>query len=214
MKTDAQIEIASYMGDLLFTLLFVFEKIVHPEILIKWLQPMLMDDDQRAMLLHEEPLYVAADFLEIDRLRTNFREIERKYLEFRNSFLFNQTLRPSPQLEATLRESLSRNLSKSNIHYLHSFQDQSRNVVKYAEPIGEKAPATTSHAKNVPQHPERATLRKMRETETPGGYPARLKMRRRRLGVYASTAHSKSQKPALRKNYAVFPAGHVENDNI
>jgi hypothetical protein len=214
MKTDAQIEITIYMGDLLFTLLFVFEKIVHPETLVEWLQPMLMDDDQRAMLLHEEPLYVAADFLEIDRLKANFREIERKYLEFRNSFLFNQTSAPSPQLEATLRELLaSRHLSKRNTRYLHFSENLNRSIVKYAEPIGETALATTSHAKNFPQHPERATLWKMRETETPALHG--LKMRRpRSLGRYAAAAHSISQRLALRKNYAEGFLLDRENDNV
>src|SRR3954452_14934707 len=120
MKTYSQIEVASYVSDLIFTLLFVFKNIVHPQSLLDWLRPMLMDDDQRAMLLHEEPLYVAADFLEVNRFAPEFREIEAAYLRFRNEYLTSSISDSKHQMDSSPREFLNMHDNPTPDYHRHS----------------------------------------------------------------------------------------------
>lgn len=87
MTTDP-LGFASYVNDLTYTIWFFFQKPQRPDALIEWLRPMASDEDGRAQLMHEEPLYVAADFLGIDRLAPSFSETEEKYQQFRAKFLY------------------------------------------------------------------------------------------------------------------------------
>jgi hypothetical protein len=207
MKMDSQIEIASYVADLIFTLLFVFEKIVHPDALLEWLQPMLMDGDQRAMLLHEEPCYVAADFLEIDRFAPAFRGTERKYLRFRSEFLHQSPSAPAPQLEATLQELLATRdyLSKSNVRYVDFLPTLTRSIIKH-EPITEVALPMPTPTKNIPHHPEKHSLAKTRTTAPLVSRHQKIR-RPRRPESHPAAAHLGAERVS-RKNYAALLAGH------
>jgi hypothetical protein len=86
--TDDPLAFASYVNDLTYTISYFFQKPQRPEALIEWLRPMASDEDSRAQLMHEEPLYVAADFLGIDRLAPSFSEVEEKYQQFRATLLY------------------------------------------------------------------------------------------------------------------------------
>jgi hypothetical protein len=83
MKTTEPLVFARYFYTLTYTIMFFFQRPLNPETLIEWLQPLVSDQEDRALLMHEEPLYVAADFLGIDRLSPKFRETEQKYQQFK-----------------------------------------------------------------------------------------------------------------------------------
>jgi hypothetical protein len=82
------LEFASYINDVVLTILVFFQKPVHPQGLFEWLKPMASDEESRALLMHEEPLYIAADFLGIDRFSPNFRVTEQAYEQFRARLLY------------------------------------------------------------------------------------------------------------------------------
>jgi len=88
MMTTDPLAFASYVNDLTYTIFYFFQKPQRPEALIEWLRPMASDEDSRAQLMHEEPLYVAADFLGIDRFSPSFDEIEENYQQFRTTLLY------------------------------------------------------------------------------------------------------------------------------
>jgi hypothetical protein len=92
MKKANDLEFPAYVADLVYTILFVFQRIVPPDALIEWLRPMVIDEEQRALLMHEEPLYVAADFLRINRASPNFSQYETEYLHFRKNSLHRKTV--------------------------------------------------------------------------------------------------------------------------
>jgi hypothetical protein len=87
MKSTVEIDVAQYVADLVYTLIFIFHRVVPSEAVIEWMRPMVTNHDQRAILLQEEPLYVAADFLKIDRLSPSFRNYEKIYFKFRSQIL-------------------------------------------------------------------------------------------------------------------------------
>jgi len=88
MPSADPLAFASYVNDLAYTILIFFKQPTPPDKLMEWLRPMVSDEDNRALLMHEEPLYVAADFLGIDRLAPEFRATEEKYQVFRASVLY------------------------------------------------------------------------------------------------------------------------------
>lgn len=88
MNNSEALAFASYVNDLTYTIFYVFGRVERPNALMDWLRPMAIDDKSRALLMHEEPLYVAADFLGIDRLAPSFKEYEDKYQQFRSHFLY------------------------------------------------------------------------------------------------------------------------------
>ena len=88
MMTTDPLAFASYVNDLTYTIFYFLQKPQRPEALIEWLRPMASDEDSRAQLMHEEPLYVAADFLGIDRFSPSFGEIEENYQQFRTTLLY------------------------------------------------------------------------------------------------------------------------------
>jgi hypothetical protein len=88
MTATEPLAFASYVNDLTYTIFYFFRKRQRPDALIEWLRPMASDEDSLAQLMHEEPLYVAADFLGIDRLAPSFSEIEEKYQRFRATLLY------------------------------------------------------------------------------------------------------------------------------
>jgi len=90
MRSAGLVEFGTFINDLAFTMLFVFEQKIAPYDMMKWLAPMLVDENQRTMLMHEEPLYVAADFLKINRYAEEFKVYEERYLQFRREFLRNR----------------------------------------------------------------------------------------------------------------------------
>jgi hypothetical protein len=77
-----------FVNDVLYTGLFVFERVVPPDNVIEWLRPLASDEASRALLMHEEPLYIAADLLGIDRFAASFVPFAGKYQEFRARFLY------------------------------------------------------------------------------------------------------------------------------
>jgi hypothetical protein len=103
MKSSVEIDVAEYVGDLIYTLIFVFNRVVASEAVIEWLRPMVSTRDQREALLQEEPVYVAADFLGIDRLSSSFRVFEQKYLKFR-SYILAASARPITLDDPSLSE--------------------------------------------------------------------------------------------------------------
>jgi hypothetical protein len=112
MTTADDLDYVSYISDLVYTLLFVFQRIIPTDMLLQWLRPMITDDDQRAMLIHEEPLYVAADFLGIDRHSPSFHQYETHYLKFRTEFLSRQNTAPP----RTMVRTLNRLLPKAGVY--------------------------------------------------------------------------------------------------
>jgi hypothetical protein len=89
MTAAGPLEFAAFVNDIVYTIIFIFGKPPpNPGDLIEWLRPMCEDEDRRATLMHEEPLYIAADFVGIDRLSPAFRPYEDKYLQFRAGFLY------------------------------------------------------------------------------------------------------------------------------
>jgi hypothetical protein len=109
---DDALDYPAYVCDLLYTLIFVFQKIIPTDTLLQWLRPMIMDDDQRSMLMHEEPVYVAADFLGVNRNSVEFRQFESQYFEFQKNFLSGQ----NPALTHSMERTLNRLLLKANMH--------------------------------------------------------------------------------------------------
>src|SRR5271170_7730681 len=74
----------------------VFGWSVDPKKIIAWLEPITNDDDSVADLLHDEPLYVTADMLGIDRSKPEFRRYESIYQQFRSKVLGRGPVPPGP----------------------------------------------------------------------------------------------------------------------
>jgi hypothetical protein len=98
MRTSDSLAFASYVNDLTYTIIFFFQQPLRSDALIEWLRPIASDEDSQALLMHEEPLYVAADFLGINRLSDTFASIEEKYQEFRAKMLYPSRLPPRRRL--------------------------------------------------------------------------------------------------------------------
>jgi hypothetical protein len=109
MNTVNHLELPAYVADLVYTIVFVFQRVIPPDMLMQWLEPMLMDEEQCALLMHEEPVYVAADFLGIDRQSPSFSHYEMEYLNFRANFLH----RKQTPLPRSMERSLSYILPKA-----------------------------------------------------------------------------------------------------
>ena len=71
MRASDPLAFTSYVNDLTYTIVVFFQRPFQPEKLIEWLRPIASDEDGQALLMHEEPLYVAADFLGINRNTLN-----------------------------------------------------------------------------------------------------------------------------------------------
>jgi hypothetical protein len=78
----------SFVNDVVRTCSFVFDKLLLPGSVMEWVRPLASDEAGRALLMHEEPLYIAADFLGIDRFAPSFDHFEAKYREFRARVLY------------------------------------------------------------------------------------------------------------------------------
>jgi hypothetical protein len=87
MNDTNDLEFAAYVAHLISTIIYVFHRSIPPDALIEWLRPMVTDRDQCELLMHEQPLYVAADFLAIDRDSPDFGQYETAYLNLRANFL-------------------------------------------------------------------------------------------------------------------------------
>ncbi len=82
-KEDAEL-FTIYMNDLILTITKFFNgSVLEPRNLGGWLQPLLTREGGAARLMHQEPLYTAADFLGIDRDSIP----EEKYHEFRRDVI-------------------------------------------------------------------------------------------------------------------------------
>jgi hypothetical protein len=83
MKIDESMEVMEHLIDVLYTLDEVFGQKVIPGDLIRWARPAISNEGRRTLFLHEDPLYVAASFLNLDSLAPEFRDVEKRYFELR-----------------------------------------------------------------------------------------------------------------------------------
>jgi hypothetical protein len=117
MRTSRELELATYVGDLIYTIVFVFNRLVSTSRVSEWLAPMVASNDRRSALLQEEPLYVAADFLQVDRFSKEFTSMEYKYLRFRREILSRSYPRDLTTFDIFVRSYINRpRLHAHNIH--------------------------------------------------------------------------------------------------
>ena len=162
MKTANDLELPAYVADLIYTIVFVFQRIIPPDMLMQWLQPMVTDEDRCALLMHEEPIYVAADFLGIDRQSPNFSQYEKEYLKFRTNFL-NRKHTPLPRgMERSLGPLIAKArsyLQRIDAHHDVAASDFSskHSSARHSEDFAE----FSRISKRMPHHPEHSFGPKM-----------------------------------------------------
>jgi hypothetical protein len=180
MKSTVEIDVAEYVADLVYTLIFVFHRVVPSEAVIGWLRPMVTNHDQRVNLLQEEPLYVAADFLNIDRLSPSFRNYEKNYFKFRT-----QILELRDEGVALNDRSLSEYIPASSWHT--TIYEHPKAVNRYQEYL------ISAQEKNVPRHPEVPHADKLRSGRH-DFYVRRVKSKQRGIGRKRRTTFVRSEK--------------------
>ena len=167
MKTVNDLELPAYVADLVYTIVFVFRRIIPLDMLMQWLEPMLMDEEQCALLMHEEPIYVAADFLGIDRQSPSFSHYEMEYLDFRANFLHRKHT-PLPRSMKRLlsyilpkgrsylqRMAAGRDVGTPDFSSKHSSARHSDDLAEVATP-----------SKLIPRHREHSFSPKFRHRDT------------------------------------------------
>lgn len=180
MKSTVEIDVAEYVADLVYTLIFVFHRVVPSEAVIGWLRPMVTNHDQRVNLLQEEPLYVAADFLNIDRLSPSFRNYEKNYFKFRT-----QILELKDEGVALNDRSLSEYIPAPSWHT--TIYEHPKAVNRYQEYL------ISAQKKNVPRHPEVPHADKLRSGRH-DFYGRRVKSKQGGIGRKRRTTFVRSEK--------------------
>lgn len=87
MRDTKSMAFARFVMQIFETIQIVFERKVDANELMQWLLPIASNSNSLTLLMHDEPLYVAADFLGIDRFSSDFEEIEQKYIHTYSKYL-------------------------------------------------------------------------------------------------------------------------------